>query len=97
MGQLKDFEQEELVQALKEFTEAVIAETKLNEKLKEELIEQISFITEQSTLPKKEHKIGLIKPALKTIGETIAALEVLHSLWDKLYPLLEKVFFSPGS
>lgn len=96
MGQLKDSGQEELVQALKEFTEAVISETKLNEELKEELIEQISFITEQSTLPKKGRKTGLVKAILEKISKTVDAFEVLHLLWVKLYPLLEKVFFPGG-
>jgi len=93
MSHIKIAGNEELVKALKEFTEAVIAETKLNAELKNQIIEQISFLASQSALPKENQKSGIVKAVLLRVKDTICTITTLASLWDKLEPILEQVFF----
>ncbi len=93
MSDIKRSGNEELVKALEEFTEAVIAETKLEAKLRNEIIEQISFLASQSALPKENQKPGIVKAVLLRVKNMASTIVLLASLWDKLQPLLEKVFF----
>jgi len=92
MNHIKTSGNEKLVKALKEFTEAVIAETKLNAELKNQIIEQISFLTSQSALPKEKRKSGIIKAVLLAVKNTVSTMGTLSSLWNNLQPLLENIF-----
>jgi len=93
MDRIKISGNEELVKILKKFTEAVIAETKLDAELKNQIIEQISFLASQSVLPKGKQKSGIVKAVLLGVKDTVSTIVSLSSLWDKLEPLLERVFF----
>jgi len=93
MDSIKISGNEELAKVLKEFTEAVIAETKLDAELKNQIIEQISFLASQSVLPKGKQKSGIVKAVLSGVKDTVSTIVSLSSLWDKLKPLLERVFF----
>jgi len=93
MDRIKISGNEELVKILKKFTEAVIAETKLDAELKNHIIEQISFLASQSVLPKGKQKSGIVKAVLLGVKDTVSTIVSLSSLWDKLDPLLERVFF----
>jgi len=92
MSHIKTSGNEELVKALKEFTEAVIAETKLDAELKNQIIEQISFLTSQSALPKEKRKSGIIKAVLLAIKNMVSTMVALSPLWNNLQPLLEHIF-----
>ena len=92
MSHIKTSGNEELVKALKEFTEAVIAETKLDAELKNQIIEQISFLASQSALPKEKRKIGIVKAVLLAVKNTVSTMVMLSSLWSKLQLLLEHIF-----
>jgi len=92
MSHIKTSGNEEFVKALKEFTEAVITETKLDAELKNQIIEQISFLTSQSALPKEKRKSGIIKAVLPAVKNMVSTMVALSSLWDKLQPLLEHIF-----
>jgi len=92
MSHIKTSGNEELVKALKEFTEAVIAETKLDAELKNQIIEQISFLTSQSALPKEKRKSGIIKAVLLAVKNMVSTIVALSPLWNNLQPLLEHIF-----
>ena len=92
MSHIKTSGNEQLVKALKEFTEAVIAETKLDAELKNQIIEQISFLTSQSALPKEKRKSGIIKAVLFAVKNMVSTMVTLSSLWNNLQPLLEHIF-----
>jgi len=92
MSHIKTSGNEELVKALKEFTEAVIAETKLDAELKNQIIEQISFLTSQSALPKEKRKSGIIKAVLLAVKNMASTIVALSPLWNNLQPLLEHIF-----
>ena len=92
MDHIKTSGNQELVKALEEFTEAVINETKLDAELKNQIIEQISFLAFQSTLPKEKRKPGIVKAVLLAVKNTVSTMVALSSLWSKLQPLLEHIF-----
>ena len=92
MDYIKTSGNNELAQALKEFTQAVIDEKEIEIKMKNEIIEQISFITSQAALPKEKQKTSIVKTVLLAIKDTIFTISSLMLLWGKLQPLLERVF-----
>jgi len=92
MSHIKSSGNEQLVRALKEFTEAVIAETKLDAELKNQIIEQISFLTSQSALSKEKRKSGIIKAVLLAVKNMVSTMVALSPLWNNLQPLLEHIF-----
>jgi len=92
ISHIKTSGNKELVKALKDFTEAIIAETKLSNDLKNQILEQTSFLTSQSLLPKEKRKTAIIKAVLPTLKNTVSTIASLSLLWGKLQPLLERIF-----
>lgn len=92
MSHIKNSGNEGLVKALKEFTEAVIAETRLDAEAKNQIIEQISFLASRSVLPKEKRKSGIVKAVLLGVKDTISTIASLSHIWDKLQPLFERAF-----
>ncbi len=92
MGHIKTSGNEELVKALKDFTEAVISETKLSNDLKNQILEQTSFLTSQSLLPKEKRKTGIIKALLSSVKDAVSTIVALSLLWGTLQPLFERLF-----
>lgn len=93
MDKIKIAGNDDLAKALKEFIEAVISETTLTRDIKNELIEQMTFLASQMSMPKNEQKKGIIKSVLSAIKDTISTISPLVVLWDKLFPFLQGVFF----
>lgn len=93
MDRIKISGDNDLVRALKEFSEAVINDRQLDADLKNELIEQIGFISSQAVLTKEKQQPGLIKAVIGAIQNAVAPISTLLSLWDVLRPLLEGKFF----
>lgn len=88
MSKIKNSGDEELTKAIKEFTEAVISETKLSNETKNQIIELISFLTKQSLLNKEKRQNSIIKAILPHVEGLISAIASLVPLWTKLRPLL---------
>lgn len=69
----------------------MIEEQKLNTNIKNQIIEQLSFLATQINIPEKQRKQGIIKAVLSGIKDNISAVADLISLWEKLYPLFQKI------
>lgn len=85
----------ELMKAIKEFTEAVIAAKEVDKEIKKELVEQITFLSTQAVSTKEKQKPSVVKSVIKTIKETLTNTANLASLltsWNKFLPLFEQVF-----
>ena len=80
-----------LAASVKKFTEAVIADQAIAETSRTEVLEQLSFLTEQATFPKERRKTGLIRPVLDGIPKAIALSKTLLDLWGTLHPLLNRL------
>jgi hypothetical protein len=92
VSDIKGTGNEDLATNLAQFTEAVIAERNLNNELRDQLLEQISFLASQSTLPKEQRKPGVLKAVMSAVKEAVSAIASLSALWGKLQPLLERIF-----
>lgn len=88
MSKIKNSGNEELAKAVKEFTEAVISEIKLNNETKNQILELISFLTKQSLLNKEKRQNSIIKAILPSVKSLISTIALLVNLWTKLKPLL---------
>jgi len=86
LSNIKNGGDDELANTIKEFTEAILASNELTIEMKNELIEQLSFLTGQATVPKESRKGSIIKPILTTISKSIQHLPGLVTLFEKLGP-----------
>ncbi len=75
ISNIKTSGNEKLVKALKEFTEAVISETKLNAELKNQVFEQISFLASQCGLPKEKQKPSIVKVILSSVRNMVSTID----------------------
>ena len=92
MNHIKLSGNEELMKAIQEFTQSVIDEMKLNAEIKNQILEHISFIAFQATRPKEKQRSSIVKTVLLGVKNMISNVASLVILWDKLQPLLDKVF-----
>jgi len=79
---------------LKALTEAALAEKAINDAQRNELLEQIAFLSSQAVAPQQERKPGLIRPTMAAIGLTTATLGGMCDLWMKAEPILKTIFGS---
>ncbi len=89
MSKIKNSGNEELAKAVKEFTEAVISESKLNNETKNQIIELISFLTKQPLLNKEKRQNSIIKAILPRVENLISTIALLMNLWTKFRSLLD--------
>ncbi len=93
MAVFKKSDNEEIIKPLKELTEAIINEKELDRELRNEILEQLSFLSIQANLQKEQRvKKGIIKLIFDRIKTVISTIPALISLWDKLQPLFDKFF-----
>ncbi len=86
LSNIKNGGDNELANNIKEFTEAVLTSTELTIDIKNEIIEQLSFLSGQATVPKENQKGSIIKPILSTISKGIQHIPSLLTLFEKLGP-----------
>jgi len=75
---------EETAKIIKEFTEVVLGEQKLNNDIKNEIIEQLSFLANQAAIPEEGQKKSIIGPILNTIKKSIESIPKLLTLFEAL-------------
>ncbi|ACL68783.1 hypothetical protein [Halothermothrix orenii] len=92
MEQIKKSGNDELVAALKDFTEKIIESNELKQEEKNELLEQVSFIASQTALPKEKQKKSIVKPIMNNIKEIVSTIGTLYNLWEKVKPFLDNIF-----
>lgn len=94
MDNLKESGNAELIGLLKQFTELVVNENKINVDLKNDILEQLSTVTGQINLPKEKQKKSVIRSLLSGIGSTVklaATVPSLIILWEKIEPLINNL------
>jgi len=88
LNSIKNAGNTEAVDAIKNFTEAVLTEKDINNEIKNEIIELISYLTNQSLLKKENKKPAVIKSVLCQIEKLISNISSLVILWQKVVSLL---------
>jgi len=91
MSNIKISGDEQLAKAIGEFTQAVINETKVSMETRNQILEQLSFLTSQYELPKEKRKPTIIKNVLSAIKDTISTIADLVTIWSVLEPLLTNI------
>ena len=86
LSNIKNGGDDELANIIKEFTEAVLTSIELTIEMKNEIIEQLSFLSGQAAVPKESQKGSIIKTILSTIGKGIQHIPSLLALFEKLGP-----------
>ena len=90
IGQIRQAGGTGLADSLKQFTESVLANNELQRQTKEELLEQLSFLTDQAFTEQGKRKTGMIKTVFSSVSTAVSVSSALYKLWEHLHPLLEK-------
>ncbi|WFL78566.1 hypothetical protein P7228_05740 [Altererythrobacter arenosus] len=78
--------------ALANMTNAILETHELAEAQKNELLEQLAFLSSQATAQPQERKPGMIKSVLGAIGEGAGAIKSIADAWGAVAPLLQGHF-----
>jgi hypothetical protein len=79
----------EFAQALKEFTEAVVAQQHFSDNQKREVIQALSTVAAEAPKKPEERSIGTLKAIIGYIPTAIASATELTELWDKVGPTIK--------
>ncbi len=93
MSHFKASGHDQLAEEITKFTESVIKEVSLTNDLKNGILEKISFLTTELFVAKEKQRKSIVKSILSSIKEGISSVASLCTLWDKILPLLQKLFF----
>lgn len=81
--------------ALKALTEAILSENKLDNNEKDELLEQVAFLSSQATTAAANRKPGLIKATFGAISTAAKTATSVATAWQACEPLLKSLFGFP--
>lgn len=84
---------EEVSRALKALTEAVINSSELSRTDRQDLLDQIAYLSEQAAGAAKDRKPGMIKAALSTIRQAAETLSTIVVAWNGAESILYKHFW----
>jgi hypothetical protein len=80
---------EEFAASLEKLAEAVVSMADLQDSVRKELVEDVSFIAEQLARPREERKTGPLKSAIATLGESVKTVTQLVALWTPIEHFLK--------
>lgn len=78
----------ETATTLHELTSAILSAQEIDVEKKNEILEQISLLTEQISLPEQNRKKGIIKAAASAIKETATTITSVASAWEKIEKII---------
>lgn len=79
-------------QKIRDLTKAILESNEITVDLKNEVLEQISLLAEQVSLPPQNRKKGIIKAALSAIKDTASTTASVVAVWEKIEPFLKQLF-----
>jgi hypothetical protein len=82
----------ELADAIKELTCAIIETNEIKKDLKNEIAQQLEFLTAQVTAKQEDRSLGLVKSVIIGLENTLSTVASLITIWDKVEPLLRVAF-----
>jgi hypothetical protein len=80
--------------ALKALTEAVVNDMSISDTQKNELLDQITFLSEQTVADAKDRKPGLIKATFSAVTEAAQTVTSMAGAWQVAEPIL-RILFGP--
>jgi hypothetical protein len=84
--------QQELVLALKQLTEATIAETALRDTERQEVVQALSTLAEQAAKKPEERSGGPVRAVIAWLPTAVASAAHLTALWEKVGPTIKAYF-----
>jgi hypothetical protein len=82
----------DLAAAVKRLTEAIIASNEINDSLKNEIAEQLAFLSAEAATKPENRSVGIIKSVLAGIRDSISVAAGLITIWDKVEPVFKTAF-----
>jgi hypothetical protein len=93
IGKLNDAGSDEIANALRNLTAAVVESTELAGDDKSDALEQLESLSEQAILPASErNKPGVVKAVFTTLNGTLAAAGSLAGIWSAWGPAIQRFF-----
>lgn len=92
MNKIYNLVNPELANLLAQFTEAILKKQELNDELKQELIDNISFLSDQILTPPSQQNKTLITRTVDFIKDNISTLQTLTAMWPPIYDSLKHIF-----
>lgn len=89
---LKNSGSDRLGDALKQLTEAIANDTVLQREVKDQLLDQVAFLSEQAVTSASNRRPGLIMAAFNAVGEIATTVTTVGGAWAIAEPLLRAVF-----
>jgi hypothetical protein len=78
--------------ALKALTEAILSDTSIGDTHKNELVEQVAFLSEQAIAGARDRKPGLIKATFGALTQAAGTVSAMAGAWQAAEPILRSVF-----
>jgi hypothetical protein len=82
----------EVSAALKTLTEAIANEIALAKQDRDNMLEQVAYLSQQAVASAKDRKPGMIKAALGAISQSAATFVAISDAWQHAEPLLKQLF-----
>jgi len=92
MNKISNLVNPDLANSLAQFSEAILKSQELSNELKEELIENISFLSDQILTPQGRQNKTLVTRTVKFITDNISTLQTLMAMWPPIYDSLKHIF-----
>jgi hypothetical protein len=91
IGTLNNAGLHQIAAAISELTQATIQHNTLSPDQKNEIMELISALASEATLPPQNRRRGLLESLLLSLSNAIGATSGLITIWDKVKPILESL------
>jgi hypothetical protein len=78
--------------ALKALTEAILTDTSTPDTQKNELVEQVAFLSEQAIASAKDRRPGLIKATFSALTQAAGTVSAMAGAWQAAEPILRSAF-----
>lgn len=82
----------ELAAEVTRLVEAVSSSTELAQEARKEVIEQVSYVLSQLSVPAEQRNTSVLKGILTAVATTLATSADLYTLWQALHPTLTAQF-----
>jgi hypothetical protein len=95
MTQMHSQGKPDLVETLRQLAEATLESQEIPEAAKNELVEILSFLGEESVTPREHRRLSTTKTVFDTISHLVSTAPTLMELWSQHSPILQKALGVP--
>jgi hypothetical protein len=78
--------------ALRALTEAILGDTSITDAQKNELVEQVAFLSEQAVVNPKDRKPGLIRATFGALTQVAGTVSAIAGAWQAAEAILRTLF-----